>query len=87
MTIFVDEIRTYPEGKFCHMWTDDDDAELDNFAFSIGLKKSYSHTSNGLSGRFYHYDLTINKRQLALSNGAKFMRLKDWIRSKLNSIE
>ena len=79
MSIFVDEIREYPSGKWCHMWSDEDDAILDVFALRLGLKLSWSHTSWGITEPFYHYDLTPDKRVLALKYGAKYMPLKDWI--------
>jgi hypothetical protein len=80
-TIFVDEIREYPQGKWCHMWTDGNDIDLDDFAARIGLKASWSHTSQGgYVGRFYHYDLTPSKRAKAVRAGARQIRLKDYIK-------
>ena len=71
MSIYVDEIAFYPHTKlrykyWCHMATDSNDIEeLHKFAEMIGLQRSwyqpYSHP---------HYDLTPNKRQLAISKGA-----------------
>lgn len=83
MAIFVDEMREYVSGEWCHMWTDETDAVLDNFAKQIGLKKSWSHTSNGLSGRFYHYDLRLSKREQAIQNGAVLKPLREWIKERV----
>lgn len=80
--IYVDEIREYPSGKWCHLWTDTDDSTLDTFAEKLGLKKSWSHTSNGLSGRFYHYDLRPFKRAKAIVLGAIEMPLREWIKKQ-----
>lgn len=87
--IYVDDIQEHAArapglpGKWCHMWTDGDDAELDDFAKIIGLKHSWSQTSSGASGRFYHYDLRPSKRTLALQHGAQYMRLMDWIKTRM----
>lgn len=81
--IFVDEVRRYPGmGLWCHMWTDGGDAELDTFATALGLKLSWSHTSEGYSGRFYHYDLRPSKRDLALKRGAIFKPLAQHIQEQ-----
>lgn len=88
-TIYVDELRDYPpKGKFCHMWTPDGtDKDLDAFARMLGLKRSWAHTSHGLVGRFYHYDLTPNKRRQALEFNlvVKEVKLADWIKEVTNN--
>lgn len=76
--IYVDEINEWQSGKWCHMWSDTSDEELDTFAKVIGLRKSWAQNRPG----FYHYDLRPSKRKLALSKGAEFMRLRDWIMKK-----
>jgi hypothetical protein len=82
--IFVDEIREYPSGQWCHMWSDASDYELDAFAVAaLCLRTAWSHESYGASGRFYHYDLRPSKRKLALKRGAVFMPLTDWIKARL----
>ena len=83
--IYVDDL-IYPDKKgklWCHMWSDGDEAELDKFATELGLKKDWSHTSNGLTGRFYHYDLVKSMRVKAIKKGAVYMSLRDWVKDKL----
>ena len=75
MTVYVDEIRSYPK-QWCHMWCDGDLDELHAMADKIGLKRSWFQTKNV---HFLHYDLVPSKRALALKHGAEFMPLKDWI--------
>lgn len=90
MTIFVDPLAPgYVRGlkavEFCHCWTDGDDAELDALALRIGLKREWAQLSQGaLVGRFYHYDLTPNKRALALKAGAVVLPMQDWIVRRMN---
>ena len=76
MTIYVDQISDYganfrrgdrTTGKWCHMATDSDDLEeLHQFAERIGLKRDWFQARPGLP----HYDLTPNKRRLAIEHGA-----------------
>lgn len=85
MTIYVDDIFDYPpKGKWCHLWSDDtEDVEaLHQFAQSIGLKRSWFQISSGASGPFPHYDLRPSKRLLALKKGAKYISLKEWIKTR-----
>lgn len=85
MPIYVDEIREYPgKGNWCHMWTDGTDEELDAAAKTLGLKKEWAHLSQGVSGRFYHYDLRPNKRAWALRMGAVFKPLHEWIKERFD---
>lgn len=82
--IYVDDTFTYPgKGDWCHMWTDGDVSELDAFAASIGLRRSWRHDSRGVTGLFPHYDLRPSKRALALNHGAVYMPLSEWIRPRL----
>jgi len=83
VSIYVDEIRKYETGLWCHMWTDEADVVLDSFAQILGLLPKWSHISYGMVGRFYHYDLRPTKRKLALKHGAMFMPLTDWIKSRV----
>jgi hypothetical protein len=83
-TIYVDELRDYGKiGEWCHMWTPDGtDEELTAFAESIGLKPGWSHESDGISGRFFHFDLRPNKRKLAIENGAVEKPLREWVKEQ-----
>jgi hypothetical protein len=89
VSIFVDDLVDYgSRGYWCHMWTDGEKEELDEFAAALGLKKKWAQKSRGRIGEFYHYDLVESKRSLALLRGAIYMRLSDWIRIKLaNTVE
>jgi hypothetical protein len=67
------------QSKWCHLLSDEEDPEsLHLFAESIGLKRSYFQP-----GKFcwwhQHYDLTLNKRKLAVAKGAKEIDIYDWI--------
>lgn len=84
MTVFVDPIRNYHNIKsptvrrhgreWCHMISDaETDEELHSMALSIGLNKSYAQKEIPI-----HYDLTPNKRSLALINGAVELSLRDF---------
>ena len=54
-------------GPNCHLFADTKD-ELITFAMSIGLKEQWIQTSkNG----WIHFDLTENKRKIAIKTGAK----------------
>jgi hypothetical protein len=77
--IYVDPITTYNQkaqkgaeryfgnGKASsHMATDGDIDELHVFATKLGLKRAWLHQSSSLD----HYDLTPNKRALAVRLGA-----------------
>lgn len=70
MTVYVDNLFTYPttlrHKTWCHMATDGDLSELHELAQRIGLKRSWfqNHATHP------HYDLTPNKRALAIRLGA-----------------
>lgn len=95
MTIYVDEITDYGDkkdappnkpfawGKWSHLWTDGDDAELDDFAQRIGLRLSWSQESKGAVGRFYHYDVRPAKRDLAIQHGAHAVLFRDFVRERM----
>lgn len=79
-TFYVDELRVYKSGKWCHLWTDGTDEELDAFAASLGGGVSKPQTAQGkLLGRFYHYDLRMTARIRAIGRGARVMQLKHWV--------
>lgn len=81
--IYVDEIKTYPKGMFCHMWSTENEEDLHAFAKKINVKKSWFHVSTGISGKFPHYDLTPTQRQAALEQGAESMSLAAYLRPKI----
>lgn len=84
--IFVDEIREYKSGKWCHMWTDEDTDTLDAFALKLGLNTNYVHiTNSGISGKFYHYDLRPSKRAKAIKLGAVEKPLRQWIQERMHT--
>ena len=77
MTVYVDELRLYPNawGPFlkgsCHL-TADTLEELHRFAQRIGLRRSWFQNHRVCA----HYDLTPLKRHEALMAGAVFMSAK-----------
>ena len=69
MVVYVDEQRKveskrriWPYSKSCHMMADTD-VELEKMARRLKLREQWRHGD--------HYDLTPNKRVLALCYGAK----------------
>lgn len=89
MTIFVDEPRTWKAGfeDWCHLWSDTMDiAELDAFAKRLGLRAAWIQRSNGLTGPFFHYDLSPAKCALALHYGAQFKSLMEWLKEQRQKV-
>jgi len=72
--IYVDELK-FGKRKWCHMMTDGDIEELHHMAKQIGLKKSWFQ-DNPLHP---HYDLTSNKRLIAIRFGAKDVTSKELV--------
>lgn len=77
MTIYVDQIKEYPNikgpaarhGKFwCHMISDTSVEELHQFADRLGLKRQWFQPAKILI--HCHYDLIPSKRALAVKLGA-----------------
>jgi hypothetical protein len=61
---------TWPYKEACHMISDGGIEELDQFAIQLGLKvawRQYDHDG------FAHYDLTSQKRNLAIHKGAVYL--------------
>lgn len=94
MTIFVDELKEWPldfvaEGArrhgstWCHMWTNGDIEELHRFAAGLGLRRAWFQEHQVLN----HYDLTPNKRKLALRMGSEFKsgmeRAREQVRERM----
>lgn len=69
MTCYVDELRQYGNGKWCHLMSDTETIdELDEMALKIGLKLNWVQQAN--TGRT-HYDLRESQRTLAIKCGAR----------------
>ena len=70
--ILVDGISEYEtklrHKAWCHMVSDDSEAELHAFAAKLGLKRAWAQLRPKSSAA--HYDLTPSKRSLALKMGA-----------------
>lgn len=72
MSVYVDynqpclPNKNWKYKSVCRMMADTI-TELNNFAISIGLQKGWFQNKNT---RFPHYDLTPNKRKLAIKYGA-----------------
>lgn len=68
----VDELRTWPSGRWCHLVTDDWTPEgleaLHRFAESIGVKRTWFQDPPGRPQP--HYDLRPSKRARAVQAGA-----------------
>lgn len=67
MTVYVDELRVYPErhGKWCHMMCDGEVSELHEMAERLELRPWFQrHPTHP------HYDLVESKRQKAIEMGA-----------------
>ncbi len=81
MAVYVDPLMTanpsqrWPFTQACHMIGDSLE-ELHRMASQLGLKREWFQTRSALP----HYDLTPNKRKLALRLGAKEITLRDMAR-------
>lgn len=69
---------------YCHLFADDV-TELHVFAKRLGLRREWFQVSQGMSGKFPHYDISPNKRRLALQMGAEIKDLRDWIKERVHS--
>ena len=81
MSVYVDNLfQVWPPNpqwrypQACHLWADSLD-ELHAFAAKLQLRRAWFQNRQD----FPHYDLTSNKRALAVRNGAIEMSLKAWI--------
>lgn len=73
MTILVDEARWPWRGtKWCHLVSDDNLAELHEFAGALGARRV------GFQGD--HYDIDIDTRKIAIANGATPCESRELIR-------
>lgn len=82
MSVYVDEIKKYETNlkykMWCHLLTDGKDMELHLMAEKIGLQRKWFQSKS-----VPHYDLTPNKRKLAIKNGAitlDFEEMKRFVR-------
>ncbi len=72
MSVYVDDMQSCMPNKnwryiaVCHMMADTI-KELHDFATLLGLKRAWFQNNNK---RFPHYDLTSNKRKIAVKHGA-----------------
>lgn len=95
MTIYVDELKSYPQraqpgaeryfgnGKqSCHLWTDGPIEELHQFAESIGMRRAWFQQHPTLP----HYDLTPNRRRLAVRAGATEVNMLEYMRQQKASV-
>ena len=74
MSVYVDDLRDWPNGKWCHMTADSVD-ELHAMADKIGLKRFWFQGRN-----IPHYDLRPSKRQAALLAGAVEVSSKEMVK-------
>lgn len=82
--VFVDELLVRGSWRFgasCHLLPDGPDEAslqaLHAFAQRIGMRRQWFQ-----SGRWPHYDLTGNRRMIALAHGAIPIRSRDWLASR-----
>lgn len=82
MSVYVDPLIDYgiklpglSSTKACHMATDGNLEELHQFANSIGLKREWFQGEASIP----HYDLTPNKRWLAVKQGAVELAWRDFL--------
>lgn len=88
MAVYVDQLffaesrdpQAYRVGqrnghRWCHLWADSDD-ELHAFAARLGMKRAWFQDSPSL----HHYDLTPEKRALAIRLGALEGHVRNAIR-------
>ena len=83
--IVVDQIQPWPISgrfrRFCHMTSDQAEPggvlELVEFAAEIGLKKEWlQRHSNG----YPHFDLVPSKRRLAVTEGAREISCREYVK-------
>lgn len=88
--IYVDQIQEYPIAAiqpaarrcgqwWCHLWTEPGNEEaLHALAERIGMRRGWFQARRG----FPHYDLTPNRRALAVRYGAVERDLMGWLRER-----
>ena len=73
--VYVDSLRQYPSGHWCHM-TADHIEELHQFAAKLGIPR------RGFQNKGYkwHYDLDPLRRSRAIQRGAQQITSRDMVR-------
>ena len=85
MTVMVDELQKWPtrircfKAGSCHLTVDGPIDELHAFAERLGLRRAWFQSASSAP----HYDLTVSKRELALSLGAVFVPARDQARKRM----
>lgn len=75
--VYVDEtIFTFRSQMWCHLFSDQGEAELHPFAQKIGLKREWFQSNP----RHPHYDLSPGKRAEAVKNGATEVTTEEMVR-------
>ncbi len=75
MSVYVDPLfewpktRAWPYGFVSHLYADSEE-ELHEFAERLGMKRSWCSDKTQPGSRVLHYDLSPNKRRVAVSLGA-----------------
>ena len=83
MTVYVDEIQTWPttircfRAGSCHLMADDLD-ELHAFAARLGMRREWFQPASSP-----HYDLTPKRRAKALELGAVFVPAREQARRRI----
>ena len=99
MAVYVDGIENYDDSAFtnpaarrygqrwCHLFAGSADGieELHQFAARLGLKRSWYQPAK--RWQFCHYDLTPNKRALAVRLGAVEINARDRAQQTIAQIE
>lgn len=84
--IYIDLLKSCNPKKgwrwtsYCHMFADSEE-ELHEFANKIGMKPQWFQNK-----KLPHYDLTVKRRQLALSMGAIEVD-SNWVKQRLRDFQ
>ncbi|MDD5649698.1 MAG: DUF4031 domain-containing protein [Candidatus Nanoarchaeia archaeon] len=89
--IFVDKLAVYSNDqlsdinkrydlftKWSHLFSDNDEKELHDFALKLGLKKEWFKNIKN----FPHYDIVESKRKLAIQLGAREINLRVYLKAR-----
>jgi hypothetical protein len=85
VTVYVDELRAHnpptkrwPYDQFCHLLADTLE-ELHTFAGKLQMRRSWFQPHD----RLPHYDLTPNRRAMAVKAGAVEVKARDFLRGRM----